>query len=97
MIIEIIEDDPIHPTLIGKCGNQLSRYEYCLKQIYDNENYEKIGKILLCECCVDKLLTPKTSRDDPEDRRFIKHSNPFKVSKRSAPGSFGVINTVSAR
>ena len=89
------EDDP---TLLGRCANQLSRLEFCLRKVYstDDEAVEIAPRQFICGVCVDRLLRPTTEIAEPEDKRLVKHSNPNKASRRSARGSFRKIVTVAA-
>ncbi len=53
-MIEICEE----PALIGRCARNVGRGVLCSRKIYDDTDYETLAEGLICEQCVDGILSP---------------------------------------
>jgi len=88
------------PQLVGRCLNQIAADEICNTRIFDNEDYiVTLTKVLLCAGCVDRLLSPKTSKDDPDEDGEVKRGGARwrgKRTRRSAPSTYGEVRTRAA-
>lgn len=86
------QDDPI---LLGRCTNLLNRAEQCGRRIYDDSDYQTIPSGLICEPCVNGLLSPAAENDfDSQGKPILRGKG--KVQRRSAVSSFGRVKTVRA-
>ena len=81
-----------------RCGMQLGTFRFCHALIDTNSDYVILedGKTVLCEPCVDKLLSSRPSDDEKDTMGRFKPGGKEHVTRRSAKGHFGITKTVAA-
>ena len=73
-----LEGEPV-PKRLGLCANPIGAFEYCLKPVFDNDlNMEELPmknhqRQFICGYCVDRLLSPKPTIQEPEKVKSHKH------------------------